>query len=126
MAVQSEVNDISKKAIKGLGINNTTFNIEFFYNKDNGDLKIIEVNPRFSGQFGDIYEKVRDKLRIYLISILSKQVDGTNTYDIAVGLACNQQPNFVARQGKYKVAASFVMRVFEDKVRTALTPHTAI
>lgn len=52
------MHDISIRAIKGLGLTNTTFNIEYFYNPESGDLKIIEVNPRFSGQFGDIYEKV--------------------------------------------------------------------
>jgi carbamoylphosphate synthase large subunit len=56
--VQDKATSISIEAIKGLGLTNTTFNIEYFYNAKNDDLKIIEVNPRFSGQFGDIYEKV--------------------------------------------------------------------
>jgi len=97
--VQENVKGISEKAIQGLGLTNTTFNIEYFYNPTTGDLKIIEVNPRFSGQFGDIYEKV----------------DGTNTYDIAVGIPCLDVPTFVPCQGKHRVAASFVMRVFSDK-----------
>jgi len=97
--VQEKVKEISMKAVKGLGLTNTTFNIEYFYNQDTGDLKIIEINPRFSGQFGDIYEKV----------------DGTNTYDAAVGIACNEVPTFSPRKGKYAVAASFVMRVFVNK-----------
>lgn len=98
--VQQRVKEVSEKAILGLGITNTTFNIEYFYNRSTGDLKLIEVNPRFSGQFGDIFEKV----------------DGTNTYDVAVSLACQMRPFFVHRQGKYSVAASFVMRIFEDKL----------
>jgi len=100
LSVQERVKDISIKAIKGLGLTNITFNIEYFYNAETGDLKIIEVNPRFSGQFGDIFEKV----------------DGTNTYDLAVGITCQSVPTFVPRQGKYAVAASFVMRVFKNHV----------
>ena len=44
------------------------------------------------------------------------QVDGTNTYDAAVGIACQEVPAFAPRKGKYAVAASFVMRVFKNKV----------
>lgn len=44
------------------------------------------------------------------------QVDGTNTYDAAVGIACNEFPTFSPRSGKYAVAASFVMRIFVNKV----------
>ena len=62
--VQDKARDISIKAIKGLGLTNTTFNIEYFYNPEMEDLKIIEVNPRFSGQFGDIYEKVCALMKI--------------------------------------------------------------
>lgn len=97
--IQDKAVNISVRAIKGLGLTNTTFNIEYFYTPETEDLKIIEVNPRFSGQFGDIYEKV----------------DGTNTYDAAVGIACQEVPAFAPRRGKYTVAASFVMRVFENK-----------
>ena len=62
-------------------------------------IQIVEINPRMVGQFADLLEKV----------------DGTNTYEIMLALAAGERPVVKKREGKFKVAASFVLRCFEDK-----------
>ncbi len=89
---------IAKKFIQGINFNNGLFNIEFMYNEHTNKVYIIEVNSRMASQFADIYEKV----------------DGTNTYEIALDLATNNEPQCLIKNGKYKVAASFVLRTFRD------------
>jgi len=61
---------------------------------------IIEVNPRICGQFADLYQKV----------------DGTNTYEIALGLCLGERPRLVRGSGAFAAAASFPLRIFESMV----------
>ena len=75
------------------------FNIEMFYNPETGDAKIIEINPRISYQFADLYEKV----------------DGFNMYDLLISLALGESPSFGRGKGDYRNSASFVLRTFQGR-----------
>jgi len=99
MSVQKNINTISRKVVEGIGLTNCMFNIEMFYDEKQDKISIIEINPRMSYQFADMYEKV----------------DGKNSYDIQLKLSIGQQPIFQRRRGKFKTAVSFVKRLFEDK-----------
>lgn len=96
--VQNRIYDISRKFISNIGFDNGFFNIEFMYNPETDGLFIIEVNPRMASQFADLYEKV----------------DGINSYDVLLALATGKKFKFTQSQGKYSIAASFVLRQFED------------
>jgi len=96
--VQQRIWDISRRYVEGIGLDNTMFNIEFIYNAQENTIKIIEINPRVSSQFADLYEKI----------------DGVNTYSLAVSLALGQKPTYTKKIGKHRVAASFVLRTFKD------------
>ncbi|MDQ3261205.1 MAG: ATP-grasp domain-containing protein [Pseudomonadota bacterium] len=94
--VQEKMGDIVARIVKAFGLNQSLFNVEFFYNPVNGDLKMIEMNPRMAYQFADLYEKV----------------DGFNPYDILVDLTLGRTPKYCFRQGACNHAASFVLRAF--------------
>jgi hypothetical protein len=98
--VQNRIKDIARRCMKGMGFDNGLFNIEFFYNPQTNALHIIEINPRMASQFADLYEKV----------------DGTSSYEALVAIAVNKKPVLKKREGAYKVAASFVLREFENKL----------
>ena len=51
---------------------------------------------------------------------LAGSVDGTNAYDVLVDLGVGVRPTPKRRQGKYRFAASCVLRTFEDGVVAAL------
>jgi biotin carboxylase len=91
--------DIARELIEGIGLDHTVFNIEMFYHRDTDAVHIIEINPRMSYQFADIFEKV----------------DGTNTYALQLQLSQGRQPEFKKGNGHFGVAASFVLRLFEDR-----------
>lgn len=98
--IQERMQSIAKRLIRGIGFRWSLFNIEFFYNPGDDSVYIIELNTRMASQFSDLYERV----------------DGTSSYSVAMDVATGQAPSFVYGNGQHAVAASFVLRTFEDKL----------
>jgi hypothetical protein len=98
-AVQARMIEIAKKMVRGLGIAHGQFNIELFYDASADAIRVIEINPRLSYQFADLYENV----------------DGANTYDVLLDLTLGRRPRFTKGGGRYACAASFVLRTFAGR-----------
>lgn len=96
--VQARMRAIARDAILALDYGNAQFNIEFTWDPDTYRVAIIEINPRMSSQFADLYEKV----------------DGTNGYRIMLDLARGLRPRMTRGEGRYTRAASCVLRTFEN------------
>lgn len=97
--VQQRMALIAETFLRGIGYDNALFNIEFMYNPETDEIHIIEINPKIASQFTDLFEKV----------------DGLSSYSPLVQIALGEEPSFPKRQGSFQVAASCVMRTFEDK-----------
>lgn len=82
----------------GVGFRNAIFNIEFIYQPENYLKCIVEINPRMASQFADLYEKV----------------DGFNSYSELLDLAAGRKPHLTRPAGPHAVAASCVLRTFQD------------
>ncbi len=91
---------IAAAFIEGIGYDNAMFNIEMIYNPKKDTVHIIEINPKIASQFPDLFEKV----------------DGSNTYEVMMRIALGMPPGFTRGRGKYKIAASCVLRIFEDQL----------
>lgn len=91
--------DIATQFFSGIGYDNALFNMELFYDSANDRIAIIEINPKIASQFPSLFEKV----------------DGYSTYRTLLEVATGQQPTTRIRQGKHKIAASCVLRTFEDQ-----------
>jgi len=98
-AIQQRMIDIARELVFEMKLDHTVFNIEMFYNSDKDAVHIIEINPRMSYQFADLFEKV----------------DGTNTYLTQLQLSQGEQPGFKRGKGRFGVAASFVLRHFDNR-----------
>jgi hypothetical protein len=98
ITVQDRMARIARSLMAGLGFRNGLYNIEFMYEPCTDALNIIEINPRMASQFADLYEKV----------------DGFNTYAILLDLAAGREPCVVRGQGLHRMAASCVLRTFQD------------
>jgi Carbamoyl-phosphate synthase L chain, ATP binding domain len=97
-AVQKRAHALAARVVRGLGFDHGFFNIEFFYEPQTDQLKVIEVNPRLASQLADLYEKV----------------DGVRIFDMLVELALGRDPAVLARRTPTAaVAASFVWRTFD-------------
>ena len=97
--VQKRMAQIAETFIVGIGYDNALFNIEFMYNPGTDEIHIIEINPKIASQFTDLFEKV----------------DGLSSYSPLLQIALGQEPEFPRRQGAFKVAASCVLRTFENQ-----------
>lgn len=97
--VQRRMARIAETLMAGINYDNALFNVELMYNPATDSIKIIEVNPKIASQFTDLFEKV----------------DGTSTYSPLLQIAAGDEPDFSRGQGRFKMAASCVLRTFEDR-----------
>lgn len=106
--VQEKIEKIAKKIMKFIGYNNNTFNIEFFYNRTSGKITLLEINPRHSQSHAFLFDKV----------------DGVINHKIQIDLALGKKPELPERgSGKYKKAAKFMTRTFQDGFITKVPNH---
>ncbi len=99
VSVKQRMAEIASRFLKGIGYDNAMFNFEMIYNPVSDRISIIEVNPKLSSQFPDLFQKV----------------DGTSSYTIMLQIASGEEPLFTRRQGRFNFAASCVLRTFENK-----------
>ncbi|MFV2176782.1 acetyl-CoA carboxylase biotin carboxylase subunit family protein [Actinomadura sp. LOL_016] len=96
--VAERMTDISVRVIRRLGLDSTTFNIEYFWNRDDGRITLLEVNPRHSQSHAPLFE----------------YVDGTPNHEAMVRLALGHRPEIPKGAGEYDIAAKWFVRHRED------------
>jgi biotin carboxylase len=96
--VQRRMSRVAETFLKGIGYDNALFNVEFIYDAGRDALHVIEVNPKIASQFTDLFEKV----------------DGTSSYRTLLQVALGEEPDLTKERGAFKLAASCVLRRFED------------
>ncbi|MBD3225291.1 MAG: ATP-grasp domain-containing protein [Caldithrix sp.] len=98
LEIEHRMIDVAREAITQIGLDNSPFNIEFFYNQTVDDVYLLEINPRISQAHTDIFEKVH----------------GTSHHSIAVDLALGRKPRTMEKRGKFNIAGHFMLRTYED------------
>ncbi|MFC4000522.1 acetyl-CoA carboxylase biotin carboxylase subunit family protein [Prauserella oleivorans] len=89
--------DVSKRVIRQIGMDNSTFSIEFFCRPDVGDVALLEINPRHSQSHAEMFECV----------------DGIPNHDTMVKLGLGEDPKAPSGQGEYGIAAKWYHRRFD-------------
>jgi biotin carboxylase len=90
---------IATKLMSGLGYDNAPFNIEMFYDARTDRVHVIEINPKIASQFADLFAKV----------------DGHSSFAVMLQLAAGDRPTFERGEGRFKIAATCVLRTFADQ-----------
>lgn len=98
--MQQKTIEITTKLVENLGLDNSCFNLEFIWNEETDELRLIEINPRISQSLSDMFEKVH----------------GASNHEVAVDLAMGREPAYALLQGKFSCAAKFMMRCYEDAI----------
>jgi hypothetical protein len=57
-AVQDRVFDASSQIMTHLGFDNSGFNIEYFYDRRQDKLWLVEINPRIAQSHSDLFKKL--------------------------------------------------------------------
>lgn len=92
--------DVSRRVISQVGLTNTTFNIEYFWDRSSDTLRLLEVNARHSQSHATLFA----------------EVDGVSNHACMVSLALNEKPKFRQNQGPAGSAAKWFLRRFTDGV----------
>lgn len=96
--IQFRMADVARRFIKQIGLNNSPFNMEFFYNSTLNEVFLLEINPRVSQSHADIFEKVH----------------GVSHLSIMLQIALGKRPVPLERKGPFQVAANCMVRTYES------------
>lgn len=102
LEVRKRMARITNKYVKHVGFDNSCFNVEFFWDAKADQLWFLEMNTRLAESHCDLFEKV----------------DGRSNHEIAIDIALGRKPDYPRREGRFKVAAKFFHRKFQDAVVT--------
>ncbi|MGD2083711.1 MAG: ATP-grasp domain-containing protein [Chromatiales bacterium] len=104
--VQQRMIQAAGRLMTQLGLDNTPFNIEFFWNEDTDAISLLEVNPRLSKSHCPLFV----------------MTSGASHHEVAIDVALGRQPDFPREEGRFAIAAKFMPRTYEDaEVRRAPT-----
>ncbi|XRQ12236.1 ATP-grasp domain-containing protein [Actinomadura welshii] len=99
--VIERMSDLTTRVIQRIGLDATTFNVEYFWDRENDAISLLEVNPRHSQSHAPLFE----------------YVDGVPNHQYMVRLALGLDPELrTAGSGEYAVAAKWFIRRFTDGV----------
>ncbi|MGY1841789.1 MULTISPECIES: ATP-grasp domain-containing protein [unclassified Modestobacter] len=100
--VQRRMATLSERVIDQIGLEQMTFNIEYFWDPETGHIRLLEVNPRHSQSHARLFE----------------HVDGISNHELLVELALGQEPAEPHGDGAYGIAGKCFLRAFDDALVT--------
>ena len=104
--VQARMSELATRLMEGIGFDHSCFNIEMFYDPTADTISIIEINPRMSYQFSDLFA----------------YVNGMSSFSVQLALITGTPVSWPDIQAPERAAASFVLRRFRDaRVRAVPT-----
>ncbi|NEA44053.1 ATP-grasp domain-containing protein [Streptomyces sp. SID11385] len=91
---------ISRRVMERTGLDSATFSIEFFYDPETGDVKVLEINPRHSQSHAEMFA----------------HVDGVPNHHRMLSLALGRDPRVRQGHGTYEYGAKWYYRRFRDGI----------
>ncbi|WP_412508047.1 ATP-grasp domain-containing protein [Roseovarius sp. SYSU LYC5161] len=88
-----------------IGLDDTPFNMEFFYHAGGDSLSLLEINTRISKSHSPLFDKV----------------EGVPHKEVMLDVALGRKPDYPARQGEFRYAAKFMPRLYghsDDEIVT--------
>lgn len=105
--VKTALREATTKVLERIGLDNTPFNIEFFYDEAKDSFWLLEINARISKSHSPIFDKV----------------EGVPHKEVMIDVGLGRKPDYPARQGRFRYAAKFMPRVYgrsDDEVVTKI------
>jgi biotin carboxylase len=98
--IQQKMITVTERFLKHIAYDNGPFNIEYYWESGNDNIWLLEINTRISKSHCPLF----------------RDVDGASHQKVMIETALGEQPDFPHRQGKHKVAAKFMWRVYQDAI----------
>ena len=102
--VQQRMIEAAERFLHHIGYDRSPFNMEFYWDEQQDAIWLLEANARISKSHCPLFE----------------MVDGRSHHQVMIDVALGRRPDFPQRKGDYKVAAKFMVRLFEDGIVTRL------
>lgn len=96
--VQERMKQHADTILKRIGLDNTPFNLEFFWDEYQDKIWLLEINPRISKSHCPIFQIAT----------------GASHHEVAIDIALGRKPEFPRHEGRYPIAGKFMPRVFGD------------
>lgn len=96
--VQHRMTAVTERFFNHIDFDNGPFNIEFYWDAPKDRIWLLEANTRISKSHCPLFQKV----------------DGYSNHKVMIELALGRRPDFPARQGKHRIAAKFMWRVYRN------------
>jgi hypothetical protein len=100
LPIRDQMKLISEDVVKQVRLDNSCFNVEFFYDAEQGHIWLLEVNTRLSQSHSDLFAKV----------------DGASNQRALLDVAQGRTPRMPVRKGDHGAAGKLYLRAFEDGV----------
>lgn len=97
-AVLARMREATVRTMKRLSYDNAPFNIEFYWDQNTDKISLLEINTRISKSHCPLF----------------KMVDGEYHHAVMLDIALGKKPDFPSRQGRFEIAAKFMVRRYED------------
>lgn len=98
--VQQRMIDIAARVLNRIGLNDSPFNMEFYWRPGDDTVWLLEINTRVSQSHTPLFEKV----------------DGAGNHQVMVEVGLGRQPTMPRDKGPYRYAAKFYLRSFVDGI----------
>ncbi|MGM0594284.1 MAG: ATP-grasp domain-containing protein [Pseudomonadota bacterium] len=98
--VQERIIEAALRTVPALELDDTTFNIEFFWDPQRDLIRLLEVNPRLSKSHSPLFVSTT----------------GASHHEVAIDIALGREPNYPRREGCCAVAAKFMLRRHADAI----------
>lgn len=96
--VQARMEDLLKRALAQIGLDHSTFNVEFFWDEAADKIWLLEINTRISQSHSDLFHNV----------------DGASNHLAMIETALGRRPRMPYRQGDFARSAKWYYRRLED------------
>lgn len=97
-AVQTQAIEATKKVMQQFDYNDGAFNVEFFYNEEEEQLWLLEINPRISQSHCELF----------------RQVNGDTHQIVPIDIRLGNTPRLPKAKGPFKLAAKYYIRHGEN------------
>ncbi len=99
--VKDRMRALARRVISFVGLDDSPFNMEFFYEGAAGRLFLLEINARISKSHSPLFDKV----------------EGIPHKEVMIDVALGKRPDYPARRGPFRYAAKFMPRLYGDHER---------
>lgn len=96
--VRERIVEYSDRVVPRLGLDDTPFNIEYFWDMDSDRIWLLEVNPRISRSHSPLFA----------------DITGASHHEVALDVALDTEPDFPRSGGCCAVAGKFMLRRHHD------------